>query len=587
MPNTKALPKQGGLSGGLKLAKDYFLYSNERTSALLLLLGVLLSITGLVVLTSIFAWWNVMFWTALNELSVPLYIESLEILGLIIGSYMGLSVLKDYLISNISIQWGTWLKKDLIDKYTVNYLKLGRHYSEEIPNVAQRIQEDSQSFVDQSLWLSIEFVQSLMTQATFLGTLWVIGGALSFSVLGASITIPGYLVWSAILFAIASSFITHHIGRVFSKLSNLKKEREADFRKEIESLSEQRESIAQDHGGSYYNLSIKLKLQQLVGNAYDLLRVKIRLTAFNAFYQNIAWIFPYIVAAPLYFAKKTSLGQLMQVGFAFGQVQTALSWFANSYEPIASYEASIERIMDLESAMLESNPIATPEHIQFQDNHTGNIEVCDLKVTDPSSDKLIMQHLSLEFKPMQHTLIKGGSGMGKSTFFKVLAGTWNYGSGVVHFSSDNDRCFLPQKPVIQDNNTLAAVLAYPDRVDTYKHQEYEDVLRKLGNMDDFIDELNHAKAWSKILSGGQQQRISFGRVLLKKPRWIFLDEVTSALDDDSENTIYGLLKTELPDTTFVSIAHKESVTKFHDRVIEFKSDIYHNIDVHEIPQYNA
>ena len=562
----KSALKQGALMGGLKLAKAYFLNSNERTTALLLLFGVILSVFGLVAFTSIFASWNVVFWTALTEMNLALYIESLQQLAVIVISYVGINVLKDYLISTLSIRWGAWLTKSLIDQYTLNHLKLARHYVDEIPNPASRIEHDSQKFVDQSLNLAVDFFQSLLMQASFLGTLWVVGGAITVVLLGTSITIPGYLVWAAIVFAGVSSLITHTIGRVLSKFSNLQTELRANFRKDMELLNEKGESVAQDHGEGYYKQSFLRSLDAIVKNAYDLLRVRIRLTAFNSFYQEIASIFPYIVAAPLYFAKKTNLGQLMQVGFAFGQVQTALSWFTNAYEPLANYRVSIGRIMALIKAMQESDLAASPQGIVVSENSSSNLIARNLDIAYPSSDRLMMHHLNIKFKAKENTLIKAPSGLGKSTFFKVMAGTWKYGAGEVSVPNAPEMCFLPQQPVIQ-RDTLKAVLAYPEPVDTYTNADYETVLRDVGGMEKFIERLDDSDNWSKILSGGQQQRISFARALIKKPNWLFLDESTASLDGQSEEEMYGLLKSRLNGTTFISIAHKDSVEKFHDRVI--------------------
>lgn len=574
----QAAPKQGSLMSGLKFAKAYFLNSNERMTALMLLLGVILSVFGLVAFASIFAAWNVTFWTALTEMSLPLYIESLEQLAVIVTSYVGLSVFKDYLISTLSIRWGAWLKKDLIDQYTLNHLRLARHDAEEIPNPAQRIEEDSQLFVDQSLGLSVDFFQSLLMQASFLGTLWVVGGAITVVLFGASITIPGYLVWSAIIFAGVSSLITHTIGRVLSKFSNLQTELRANFRKDMELLNARGESIAQDHGEGYYKQSFLQSLEAIVKNAYDLLRVRVRLTAFNSFYQEMASIFPYIVAAPLYFAKKTNLGQLMQVGFAFGQVQTALSWFTNSYEPLANYRVSIGRIIALLKGMQEGHPSTSAEDIVVSENSVSNICVHNLDIAYPSSAGLIMHHLNVVFKAKENTLIKAPSGLGKSTFFKVIARTWKYGAGEVSVPKGQKMCSLPQQPVIQ-HNTLKAVLAYPEPVNP--HTDYEAVLREVGGMDEFIKELDTSDNWSKRLSGGQQQRISFARALIQQPDWLFLDESTAALDQASVTAMYTLLKDKLKGTTFISIAHNDSVSAFHDRVITLQKGVNDEIVVSE------
>lgn len=559
---------------GFKFAKQYFLESNERYIALLLLLGIVFSVVGLVGLTSLFASWSVGFWAAITEMSMPLYMASIQTFVLLTASYIGVSVLKDYLVGILTVSWRSWLTQHLLDKYTAtdgnNYLDLERHDAE-IDNPAQRIQFSVKKFVEQTLSLSTDFLQSFLTMGTFIANLWVIGGSLTFVLVGASITIPGYLVWVAILFAVVATGLTQLIGNSLANLANDQEGMEADFRSDMELMHEGAESIAQDRGEVYYRQSLAKKFQVICKNAYEIIKVKIQLTAFNSFYQQISSIFPYVVAAPLYFARQIPLGQLMQIGFAFSQIQSALNWFSNSYENIASYNASLQRITELDNALQEDGLPTSPRSIVVRESQVDDLTVRNLNITYPSSTNYLMRELNLRFVRGQNTLIKAPSGLGKSTLFKVMAGIWKYGDGDIEISDSKKLCFLPQRPSLP-NDTLQAVLAYPDPVETYSDEEYEQVLHDIGNMDAFIAQLNTKKAWSKSLSGGQQQRISFARALLKKPDWLFLDEATAALDNESERHMYTLIKNKLRGTTFVSIAHRETVDEFHDRIVTFEAD---------------
>lgn len=559
---------------GFKFVKQYFLESNERYIALLLLLGIVFSVVGLVGLTSLFASWSVGFWAAITEMSMPLYMASIQKFVLLTASYIGVSVLKDYLIGILTVSWRTWLTQHLLDKYTAtdgnNYLDLERHDAE-IDNPAQRIQFSVKKFVEQILLLSTDFLQSFLTMGTFIVNLWVIGGSLTFVLVGASITIPGYLVWVAILFAAVATGLTHLIGNSLANLANAQEGMEADFRSDMELMHEGAESIAQDRGEVYYRQSFAKKFQAICKNAYEMIKVKIHLTAFNSFYQQISSIFPYVVAAPLYFARQIPLGQLMQIGFAFSQIQSALNWFSNSYENIAGYNASLERITKLDNALQEDGLPTSPRTIVVRESQVDDLTVRNLNITYPSNTNYLMRELNLTLVRGQNTLIKAPSGLGKSTLFKVIAGIWKYGDGDIEISDSKKLCFLPQRPSLP-NDTLKAVLAYPAPVETYSDEEYEHVLNDIGNMDAFIAQLNTKKAWSKSLSGGQQQRISFARALLQKPDWLFLDEATAALDNESERHMYTLIKNKLRGTTFVSIAHRETVDEFHDIIVNFEAD---------------
>ena len=284
----------------------------------------------------------------------------------------------------------------------------------------------------------------------------------------------------------------------------------------------------------------------------------------------------------------------MEIGFSFTQVQFSLSWFTNSYERIASYKTSVTRIVELKNAMQDDGLTTTPKCIVVHEDNISEkpheLKVRNLNIAYPSSTNYMMRELNLTFKPGENTLIKGRSGLGKSTLFKVMAGTWKYGTGEVSVSNHHKMCFLPQKPSLP-NDTLKAVLAYPEPVDTYTDIQYETVLRAVGHMDKFIDELNTKAIWSKRLSGGEQQRISFARALLKKPDWLFLDEATASLDEKSESTMYTLIKEQLKSTTFVSIAHRPTVERYHNRVVTFDADkegiICLNDEHRLIEQYTA
>lgn len=558
-----------------KLVKEYFLESEQRFYALMLLLGVIAGVIAGVVLMSMLAGWTTGFWAALSEMSYPLYIQSLQTLLALTVSLVGVNIFKDSLLGALTIEWDSWLKTRLVNKFTAadgnNYAELGRHPSQ-IDNPSQRIQEDAPSFAKQTLKLGVDLLQSILTIVTFIGHLWVIGGAATFVILGVSLTIPGYLVWVALLFAVVSGVLTHLIGKALVSFSNTQQALQADFRGDIEIVSQHAESVAQDHGEHYFKQSLINKIQALSKNAYKRLLISIEVSAFNDFFQQVIFIFPYVIGAPLYFARQTSLGQLMEIGFSFIQIQFALNWFSNSYEEIAAYQAASNRVAELENVMEDGGLITAARSIVVHVNaEQTELHLQNINIAEPSNSAHIMRGLNLTFRVGENTLIKGQSGLGKSTLFKVIAGTWKYGDGDMVFPNSGTRCFLPQKPVIP-NNTLKAVLAYPDTVDTFTDEEYVEVLRMVKNMDKFIVDLDTKAVWSNKLSPGQQQRISFARALLQKPDWLFLDEATSALDEESEHEMYSLVKNQLPGTTFISIAHRSTVDKYHDRIVTFSAD---------------
>lgn len=570
----------------LKFFREYFFSSNEKYSALLLLLGIILSSVGIVATLSLFGTWSVGFWAALVAKDMALYMASIQTFLLLTSVYIGVSVLKDFLIGSLTIRLRNWLTTQLLRQYTSdgknNYLDLSR--TQEIKNPGQRIQEDINLYVEQGLSLSISLFQSIITIATFITTLWVIGGSITI----ASITIPGYLVWVAIAYAALGTGLTHLIGRPLARLANEQQNLEAELRSQLEYLSNNAENIAQEHGEAYYQKSLKDKLAEINSNAYRVLGVRINLTALNSFYQQISSIIPYILAAPLYFSGAASIGTIMEVGFSFSQIQDSLSLVSNSYEFITRFFTSAERINALETRMKDGGATSPARTIQLLKTQSNDLSVNHLNIAYPSSKErpdpgYIMRDLNLTLHPGENTLIKGRSGLGKSTIFKAMAGTWDHGSGDVLIPGNKRLYFLPQKPSLP-HDTLKVVLAYPEPVETYKNEQYESALRDVGDMDDFIVQLNSKENWATQLSGGQQQRILFARTLLKKPDLLFLDESTSALDEESEFKMYTLLKDKLPGTTFFSIGHRPTINQFHSRVITLNVDQDRNVHYNEVSQ---
>lgn len=557
----------------LVLAKDYFLKSDEKYKACSMLLGAVLTTIALVVLASVFSWWLTGFWAALSAMNIALFAVSMQTFAILTVCAIVLDTLKNYLTDSLGIRWRNWLTKQFITKLfsteNDNYLDLMR-LSHKVDNPQQRIQEDVRTFVETTLALSLTLLSSVLSLITFVGTLWIIGGALSFAFLGANFTIPGYLVWGALLFAASASFITHKIGHKLAKINRSQETNEAEFRKEMELLSNQSESVGQEHGEVYYKHSLETKLGNITQTANEKLIVKNKLVGFQSFYMQIASIFPYICAAPLYFIGLNDLGQLMQIGYSFGAVNTSLNWFIDSYENLAVYKASIDRILELENALSREGGLETAQkHIILEEHENADIlDVHNLNISYPESTGYILKGLQLRLKRGENTLIKGPSGLGKSTLFKVMAGTWKYGDGKVDIPARRKMCFLAQRSSIP-NDTLKSILAYPKAVETYPDEAYKQVLREVGNMESFIEQLDTIADWSKRLSPGQQQRISFARALLSKPEWLFLDETTASLDEVSENRMYHLIKDTLPQTTFISIAHRASVEAFHSRIVSF------------------
>lgn len=573
-PPTKSFPWKMAFD----LIKDYFLHAENKWLAWLLLIGVIVCVVGIVALTASLSWWFAGFWAlitakaALTPILVSLGYFTLQIAGMVTAY-----VLKNYLMGQLSILWRDWLTDKLIKQLfnsKNNYLDLHR-FSKKIENIAQRIQEDVNNFVQLTLNLGADFLKSTLSLGTFVGSLWIVGGALSFVLLGLNIVIPGYLVWVALIIAVAATLITYFIGRSLAETNKNKERAEAEFREELSVLMNESESIAVENAGNFHETILEEKRAGIKKSSNEKLITETKLNAFQNFYNNIAGILPTLLALPLYFVGGIDLGTLMQVGMSFGEVNGAFSWFANTFQNLSAYQTSIERIVEMQEAFAEQGLDASLKDIEQCENvGKKSIKLEKLTIMKPQADStdVIMRDLSLKFKKGEHVLIKGENGTGKSTIFKVIRGTWQHGNGKVNVPTGERWCFLPQTPNLPKNMTLKGLIAFPKSEGDYTDEEYLNAfnaIKDAAGMNKFDLNSKGKKNWGSFLSGGQKQLISIARAIIQKPDRVFLDESTSAMDKKTEEKAYQALRDKLPETTLVSIAHRSSVKKYHDRLVHF------------------
>jgi putative ATP-binding cassette transporter len=251
----------------------------------------------------------------------------------------------------------------------------------------------------------------------------------------------------------------------------------------------------------------------------------------------------------------------MQTASAFGQVQGALSWFVSAFASLAEWKATVDRLTSFDVALAELGTASEQGAAQRRFTSEPGIAVDNVDIWLPDGSRLL-EKLRLQLPEGSRTLITGASGSGKSTLFRVLAGLWPYCDGVLCFPADERLLFLPQKPYLPIAPLRVAV-AYPDPPEAHSDAEIQDALVACG-LAQFADRLDDDQHWGQLLSGGEQQRLAIARALLVKPRWLFLDEATSNLDEATEAGLYRLIVDRLPRTGLVSIAHHPALSVFHN-----------------------
>jgi putative ATP-binding cassette transporter len=548
------------------LARPYFT-SEERWSAWGLLITVIGLTLVLVWLEVLFNEWYGRFYTSLEKKDEPTFKREMWVFALLAFVWIAVAVIEFLGQLGMQLRWRRWMTQH----YLAMWFSHRAYYRIELERTAdnpdQRIADDIRVFIENSVSLTLGLLSAVVTFVSFVFILWTLSGPLTFALAGTPVTIPAYMVWTAILYAITGTVLAHLVGRPLIPLNFRKEQVEADFRFELVRARENAEAIALYHGERHEEPALRSRFQIVLDIWWRVIKVRLGLTAYTASYTQIATIFPFIVAGPRYFAGAITLGMLVQISSAFGQVQRSLSYFVSNYRLLAEWRAQMQRLRGFAEAVAAASAASGGPQVTAG-SHTS-VTTENLTLALPDGRKLV-EDVALTFTPRERTLVMGPSGSGKSTLFRALAGIWPFGSGKVHVPSQGRTLFLPQKPYLPIASLRDAV-RYPDPANNAGDDELRETLRavRLGHLEDQLDEVAH---WGQRLSPGEQQRLAIARALLYRPDWLFLDEATASVDEEIERLLYGLLRERLPDTTIISIGHRPSLRQWHEKVLAVGKD---------------
>lgn len=544
------------------LTKSYW-QSEEKKKAFWLLTCIIALTLGIVFMLVQLNTWNNSFYSALQNYDAEKISSELIHFSWLAAIYIILAVYSYYLQQTLILHWRRWLTTRFIDIWLQNktYYNL-QMFGKDTDNPDQRISEDVRQFVEMTLGFAIGILKSLCTFISFVFILYQLSGPLSFSFMGKTWTIHGYMLWASLLYSILGTYVTHVVGRKLVKLNFIQQRYEADFRFSMIRLRESAESVAFYRGEAQEGRVFKHRFKLLLDNFWQLVNKQKQLVFLNSGYSQIAIIFPFVVAMNRYLAKEVSLGGLMQVASAFGRVQDSLSYFVDMYSSIAQWQAVVMRLTYFGRHMHEVSQQAEQFHVErFATSEAVSVEQMQINLPD---DTALLQDINFTLQPGRNVLIKGVSGSGKSTLLRALAGIWPFVTGKINLPKTEELMFIPQKPYIP-LGTLREALLYPGK----KPLSDEELLYLLDlcQIGYLRDKLDLVADWSHVLSVGEQQRLAFVRAHIQEPKWLFLDEATSALDEDTEAAMYALLAERLMQTTLVSIGHRSTLNKYHELML--------------------
>lgn len=544
------------------LTKSY--WQSEEKKKAFFLLGCIIALTlGVVYMLVLLNQWNNSFYSALQNYNAKKIFDELIHFSWLAAIYILLAVYSYYLQQTLILNWRRWLTTRFIDIWLQNktYYNL-QMFGKDTDNPDQRISEDVRQFVEMTLSFGIGILKAFCTFASFVVILYNLSGSLSFTFMGKTWTINGYMLWASLLYSVIGTYITHIVGRKLVKINFIQQKYEADFRFSMIRLRESAESVAFYRGEAQEGSVFKQRFKMLLDNFWKLVNKQKQLVFLNSGYSQIAIIFPFVVAMNRYLTKEVTLGGLMQVASAFGRVQDSLSYFVDMYSSIAQWQAVVMRLTCFGHHMHDVYQQAERFHVE-RFAAADVVEVDNMQINLPDG-KPLLENISFTLHPGHNVLIKGVSGSGKSTLLRAISGIWPFVDGKIFLPERDKLMFIPQKSYLP-LGTLRAALNYPG------NKPIDDTeliyLMDLCQIGYLKDKLDLEADWSHVLSVGEQQRLAFVRAHIQQPQWLFLDEATSALDEDTEANMYSLLQERLQQTTVVSVGHRSTLNKYHELVL--------------------
>ena len=554
-----------------RLSKPYFAHSGERWWARGMLLAIVVTTLLLVFINLQITNWYNRFYNALQNYDQAGFWKLLGEFTLLALASIALNVYQTYLSQLLDLRWRKWLTGD----YLSRYLSAQTYYHMEIfkrgqDNPDQRIADDLSQFAQLTSSLFTGLLSSVANLVAFIGLLWVLSAKVVIPwpafMGGGEHHVAGFLVWVALIYAVVWTWAAARIGNPLIWLNFNQQRLQANFRFSLMRLRENSEAVAFYGGERKEREHFDKRFDHVYDNYKRLILRQKRFNWFSSYFNQVAVILPFLATASAYFAKAVPLGFLMQVSSAFGNVQNAFAYIAQSYDSFAQWHAVVDRLRGFLGLVSEVEALG--DEVRHIEQRSGDdLEIENLTIELPGG-RTVLDGLNLRVVRGERLLLSGPSGVGKSTLLRALAGIWPFGAGVVSRPQGDRSLFLPQRPYLPMGSLRDAIL-YPASSSTTADETLREVLEQVG-LPRLFEHLDAVEPWSQVLSLGEQQRIAIARALLQQPDCLFMDESTSALDEPSETVLYELLFSRLPQTAIISVGHRSTLRALHQRELKLE-----------------